>query len=452
MTSPLKTLTNSWARRAGLAGALRSEWGRWLVPVAAHVGFFGVVYALLYAVGMVDNAPFANTLIAGDAGWYESIRNFGYVPNATGQSNLAFFPLFPYLWRVLRLGSVGISVCNGGIFLLGSVWLARTFGLRRYQMLLLLSVPTVFFCFMPYTEALFFFFGAILLRGLHRRQLGLTVLGLLGCCLTRSAASLFVPAFVVAEVLACTTRADVPRLLARLGAGLAAIAAALALVMYLHYLATGNPFIFFDTQQYWGHRLYWPLPRLLHSGGGTPMLGPDLLALLVGALALLVALLLGGRWLRGWWQVVPPAMPSRAVTFSLTYCTGILLVILLFYYNGDISNISRYMLATPFFWVLVAQLAQWPLPGRRLRAALVGGAGLVTIGVAVWAGWPQRFPGYLPAEACFFFAAWLAYGGVCLVAFGNDTYSREVRGGLYVLNVVYQIFLFNLQLNGFYLG
>ena len=452
MTSPLKILINAWGARSAPDTASSPTWSRWLPLLAGHILFLIVVYSLLYAVGLVHNAPSSASLIAGDAGWYESIRRNGYVPNPTGQSNLAFFPLFPYFWRVLGLGSVGISVLNACLFLVSSTWLAQTFNLRRYQVLLLLSIPSVLFCFAPYTEAMFFFFGTILLRGLHRRQLGYTVLGLLGCCLTRSAASLFVPAFILAEVLACSSRAEVPRLLLRLGAGLATIAAALALVMYMHYLATGNPFVFFDTQQYWSHRLYWPLPRILHSGGGTPMLGLDLLALFIGLFALCVSLALGIRWLSGWRRPVAVAMPSRAFTFSLAYCTGILFVILLFYYNGDIANISRYLLATPFAWILIAQLSQWEHLSRSRRWLLAGGAGAIATFVAIWAGWPMRFPGFFPAEATFFFACWIAYGATYLVAFNTTTYSREVRAGLYVINVVYQVFLFDLFLARFYLG
>ncbi|MBO2008326.1 hypothetical protein [Hymenobacter negativus] len=308
------------------------------------------------------------------------------------------------------------------------------------------------FCLVPYAEALFFFFGVILLRGLHRQHLGLTLLGLLGCCLTRSAATLFVPALVLAEVLACTSRADLPRLALRLSAGLATIAAALGMVMYLHWKATGNAFALLESYQHWGHEITWLLPKQLHSSAGAPMLGLDLLALLTVTLATGAALGLCIRWLRGWLRPSPAEVaPSRAVVFSLGYCVGILAFLGL-YQAGDLANSSRYVLATPFFGVLVAQLPHWQHLRRTTRWQLIGVVSSLMLALAVWCGWPLRFPGFFPGETIFYFLMWAVYVWLYLAAFSTWRYSREVRTGLYVVNVMYQMVLLNLFLLAAWLG
>lgn len=453
MTFALKTLTNLWSSATRPSAAGGPSWLGWLGLLAGHVLLLAAVYSILYAVGIITNAPTSESLISWDAGWFNSVRDHGYQAPNGGQSNIPFFPLFPYLWRLLGPGGFWISIVNGALFLVGMAWLGRTFELRRSQVLLLLSVPSVFICFVPYAEALFFLFGAVLLCGLHRQHLALTLLGLLGCCLTRSAATLFAPALVMAEVLACTSRADLPRLALRLGTGLLAIAAALGLVFFMHYQATGNPFAFFEAHKQWGHIIQWPLARHYHSSAGLVVLWLDMLALFTGFLAAAVCIGLGIRWLRGWWQPGPPPLaPSRAVVFSLGYAFAAIAFILL-YQAGDIVGSSRYVLATPFFGVLLAQLPRWQQLSWRGRAGWAGLAGVLGIFIAICLGWPARFPGFFPAEAQWFFALWGVYLVLhLLVAPGVWRYGREVRAGLYVANVIYQAFLFNLFLGVIWLG
>ncbi len=404
---------------------------------------------------MLTNAPTAKNLVVWDGLYFDSVRQAGYVFTES-RTNIPFFPLFPYLWRWLGVDGLGISGINFGFLLLGTGILGHTFGMRRYQVLLLLSVPTVFFCLVPYAEALFFFFGAILLRGMHRQQLGLTVVGLIGCCLARSAATLFVPAFVFAEALACVTRAELPRLALRIGAGLLAIAAALGLVLYLHYQATGDAWIFFTAHEKWAHvPHWWPLPSRLHSAVGITVLWLDLLAVFTGLLALVICLNLGIRWLVCWfWPGAnghSPA-PSRAILFALAYCSAAIGFIFI-YQNGDLVGSSRYVLATPFFGVLLLELFRWRTLPSRTRWAMGGLAIAIALGLMIWLGWPARFPGFFPAEAHVFFALWVAYVLLYpLAALERWRYAREVRAGLYVANVVYQAFLLNTFISQVWMG
>lgn len=450
MILQLKNLT----KHLTINGTTNPSWLGWMFTLAGHTLFLVVIYSILYAVGLLEYAPSPQGLIRWDAGWFSSVRNFGYDKVITnGQSNIPFFPLFPYLWRLLGLDGLGISLVNGGLLLVGAAWLGRTFELRRHQVVLILSVPPVFFCLVPYAEALFFLFGAVLLRGLHRQHLGLTILGLLGCCLTRSAASLFVPVFVLAEMLSCLSRHDLPRVALRLGAGLAAMAVGLGAVMYMHYLATGNPWALFVAHQHWDHVPHWPLPTRVHSTAGIAVLWLDLLALFTGLMALVACAGLGIRWLIGWFRArEAPAAPSRAVVFALGYCVAAISFILL-YQSGDLVGSSRYVLATPFFGVLLAQLPQWRTLSRTARWGVAGLASAVAFAIALWCGWPSRFPSFFPAEANWHFGCWAVYLVLYLLAAPKvSRYGRELRAGLYVLHVIYQAFLLNLFIGAVWLG
>ena len=429
------------------------SWTTWLLLLLGHALFVTAVYSVLYTTGLLNYAPNAQELVTWDAGWFDSIRSHGYHSLRNGQSNIPFFPLFPYLWRLLGLDGLGISIVNMGLLLLGVAWIGNTFSLRRGQVLLILSVPSIFICFVPYAEALFFVFGAILLRGLHRQHLGLTMLGLLGCCLTRSAATLFVPAFVLAEVIACTSRAELPKLVWRLSLGIVAMAAALGTVIYMHNEATGNPLVFFAAHEQWGHKIQWPLKTQLHSSAGLVVLWLDAFALLTGLVAATSCTWLVVRWLRGFYQKGPaPAAPSRAVVFSLGYIVAAICFILL-YQADDLVGSSRYVLATPFFGIVLAQLPRWQQLAKRIKWAVVIFAVVLSVLVALWLGWPLRFPGFLPAEAHWLFAVWMSYIALYLLsAPGTWRYGREVQAGLYVFNVVYQAYLLNLFLGQVWLG
>ena len=48
-----------------------------------------------------DSPRFVETFAAWDSGWYFDIAQRGYYWNASGQSSLAFFPLYPMLMRVI---------------------------------------------------------------------------------------------------------------------------------------------------------------------------------------------------------------------------------------------------------------------------------------------------------------------------------------------------------------
>lgn len=421
----------------------------WGAALLGHAFFVVATYSVLYCFGLVRAVPTADNVITWDAGWYNSIRLNGYVGNPGGQSNIAFFPLFPYLWRLSGLDGLQVGIANFGVLLLGGGLLGRGLGLSRSQVLLVLSGPLMFFCCVPYAEALFFLFGVLLLWGLHRQRLWLTVVGLVGCCLVRSSATLFVPAFLMAELLGCTHRAAVPAALRRFGAGLLAIGGSLGFVMWLHHAATGNWLAFFETHKSWGHEPHWTLGYPLHSVAGVAVLWLDALGLVLGLLAVVAGLGLGLRWAWGWARPASAAARpvSRAVLFSLGFCIAALCFILL-YQTDNIVGMARYTLTAPFTWFLFSQLPQlgrWPARGRWAALAAVA---LALLGVAFWLGFPWHFEGFFVGPAAWYLLLWLLYAvALGLAWWPTFEGGRELRAGLYVANVVLQCFLFSVFLS-----
>ncbi len=117
-----------------------------------------------------DSARFAETFAAWDSGWYFDIARRGYYFRETGQSSIAFFPLYPLLMRALAwpFGGGDRALWTAGIVLsVACSWLAltvlhrvteTTFGDReaaRRTVLYVAVFPFAYFLTQVYTESLF---------------------------------------------------------------------------------------------------------------------------------------------------------------------------------------------------------------------------------------------------------------------------------------------------------
>jgi hypothetical protein len=236
-----------------------------------------------------------------DAHWYLDVASRGYElrgPLASVQSNVAFFPLYPWTVRVLHAVLPGhgdgswylaaLAVSNAA--LVAALWLlwrvARDLAdeeAATRTLLYVLLFPAGFVLSAPYPEALFLLLSVASLAAALKGRPGLA--GLLGLllALTRPGGVL------VAVPLAWIA-------LERGGRRLAALAAAalpgvgLAVHAALLWRVTGDPLALFHAQGAWGRVLTAPWRTLLHPRDFHPWLGP----LEAVALALVAGL---GAWL-----------------------------------------------------------------------------------------------------------------------------------------------------------
>ena len=118
-----------------------------------------------------EAAKFAETFAAWDSGWYFDIAQRGYYWSPSGQSSIAFFPLYPMLMRALAwpfgggdraLWMAGIALSYACLFLGLAVLhrlTARTFGgdreTARRTLLYVAVFPFAYFFTQVYTESLF---------------------------------------------------------------------------------------------------------------------------------------------------------------------------------------------------------------------------------------------------------------------------------------------------------
>jgi Gpi18-like mannosyltransferase len=114
--------------------------------------------------------PFVNMWARWDSGWYLDIARHGYMFIPGKQSNVAFFPLYPYLVRFVHYFIplphdagwllIGIIIANAAflvalIYLYHLVRLDYDRSLAARVVLYLCVFPTTLFCSAVYTESLF---------------------------------------------------------------------------------------------------------------------------------------------------------------------------------------------------------------------------------------------------------------------------------------------------------
>lgn len=227
------------------------------------------------------------SLLNYDAGWYHSIFEKGYSFHANKQSNIAFFPGFPFLWKLTGLGLIGVSILNTCLYI-ASIFLIRYhFKIDNFILLISLALPSVFFNYIPYSEALFFFSLSLFLIGIHKKFYW-AVIGIVLASFTRSAAYTFIPVFIGMFILQ-VNKENYQILLKKYGILIGASIATVFFVKYIQYLETGQWIGAYEAFQHWGSTLQW-IHRPLTTWGGKYLIWLDGAAVLVGAVSGIVVL------------------------------------------------------------------------------------------------------------------------------------------------------------------
>lgn len=106
-----------------------------------------------------------------DAVHYYKIVHLGY-----DHKRSAFFPFFPWIWRVLG-GNISIGiVTNILIFSFSFAILNQIFQWDYWQKILFLSIPSSIFYFLPYSESIFALSSILLLYAIIHKKNYLIIL------------------------------------------------------------------------------------------------------------------------------------------------------------------------------------------------------------------------------------------------------------------------------------
>lgn len=273
-----------------------------------------------------------SNLLKFDAELYKLIRDQGYA----GSWLCAFFPAFPFIWKLLGLSIIGVSLFNLIVYAISAATLSMVYNFSLTQRLFYLSIPSLVFMYVPYSESLFFATTALILVGLKKNNTALTSLGLFLCSLVRPTAFIFGPAILLTFFLASRNKKQLPNVILFL----ISLLAGLMTTVTIHYFYSHEWFVFFESQKLWKNYLHFPtLP--FTSWGGDSILRLDGMSLAIAIFAGIYALKL--IWIR----FQQKYFEEKDVSFSLFYLIGTALVVVLFR-DGNLYSINRFIFATPF--------------------------------------------------------------------------------------------------------
>ncbi len=217
--------------------------------------------------------PLWDSFCRWDSGWYDRIARLGYFRSGTdGQSDVAFFPAFPYLSR--WLGPVfgghwaaGLVISNLSLF--GALYFVHALGERhagegggRRAVWLVLLYPATVFYSAYYTEGLFLF--AVLGAFHFYEQDDMRSAGLLGAlaAMTRPVGVLLLPALLLGKLRRARWRpaAVSPRVL-----WLGLVLVGFGVVLATYAVQVGDPLAFVTAEARWGHAPTMPLVTLVRA-------------------------------------------------------------------------------------------------------------------------------------------------------------------------------------------
>lgn len=333
---------------------------KYLKTPFAQAFFFAFCYGVLFYIlqfvfvrtHMLGTEPTLLSLKSSDVAFYDSIREGGYLAR---EQNPGFFILFPLIWRLTHLNAWGIVALNVAFFAAGFAIVSRLLKEEnRIFWLLLLTLPSVFFAFVPYTEALFFLLAALLLYAVYRKNYKLLWLSLFIISFVRATGVFLFPAFLAMELFTHPLK-DWYKSIAR-ACFLYGLPLALGLGIFIwwQYLETGIWFVYFKIQaKNWDHHFSFPtLPLRNIENGDWRYHWLNALAILADSIALSFMIYHFVRWIR------QKQIAQNGVLFICAgYMTMALFSILLMNPRfGDQTNIMgahRYTIMTPFFFVLL---------------------------------------------------------------------------------------------------
>lgn len=311
--------------------------------------FYFIVYFVLFKTGFLSEIPNNINLLNWDASWYNSIVAEGYYLDLENQCNSGFFPGFPYLWGLLGLSPIGISIINGILFL-GAVYMLKIItSTSLFKVLFIISLPSTFFFFTPYSESLFYFFAVLFIVYWINDKLIGVIFSALIFSFVRPVFFFLIPAIIGIYLL------KIKRINNLKKPGLTIIFLLTGAILGFAIIGyeTGDFFAYSKSQiVQWKHD--FKLPSLpLTTWRGYRILWLDALALCVTVMAMSFLIVEFYRV-----QFLKKSSKFSAIeTVSLGYLLMILIYVLFFHPVEDgrttILSINRYVFCNPFLHFLI---------------------------------------------------------------------------------------------------
>lgn len=311
-----------------------------------------LIYLSLFELEVLSVLPNETNHLNWDVAFYRDIKDIGYVYAASKATNMAFFPLFPYIWKLVQLSALQIGIFNFVLFAGSFILLIGKEKFKAIYLLVLISIPCFIFFYLPYSESLFFLFGTIIINGYRNDKFTFLIIGILGCCLTRAISTVFLPMIIITEVLHWKNSNEIPFPYKRILICCLAALLAIFIVVSIQGIQTGKWFYYLETAKKFNRALILPtLP--FTTIAPERVLGIDGIAWVVGLIAAYFCIKWSIMSFGGFFLKQDYALAwDRSVYFSALFASAVFLIDTFFTNNieghTNLWSINRHLLCTPF--------------------------------------------------------------------------------------------------------
>lgn len=404
---------------------------------------FTLLFILFTFIGKISLTNFTSSLLQWDANWYHSIVTEGYSFQEKVQSNSGFFPGFPYLWKILHLSPLGISIINFLIFLVSFSWLASYLKATNLKALLILTLPSIFFFYVPYSESLFYGLTIWAIINWKKEKWKWVFISFVLLSLVRPSVFFLIPA-ISALLLFNHKKLHFLQILLLLSA----LILGTLLGFYIIGNATGNIFAYSESQSNnWNH--LFSLPSFpLTTWRGYRILWLDAWAFYSALIIAFYSLI----WGISYFQKKIKHINDEILFISFIYISMILLYVLFFHLKEDnstsILSMNRYLFCNPFLhYILFKHLFNVEVNQKNIRIL----SAILVITLIVF-GFPYSNVVELNyIQSMFFFAGFIGFILLQTIPLLKRKYTI-----LYLLilatNIILQLYLFQGYLKGNWIG
>jgi hypothetical protein len=340
-----------------------------------------------------DHVPYEqfaeSKMYSWDAALYRKIADNGYSIQAAGGDYIfAFFPLFPYLWKLSGLNAIQISLLNYFFYVVSLIILISLFigkdSTQKWRYLLVMAgIPMLVVFMIPYTEGLFMFTMTLALWGIFKNRYLLYFTGALLASMTRQSVSILVLTFFFTEfysyVLHRQLLASCKSFLLRI---LPLITGVIIVSLIQRSYGSPHPAMFIEVEKYWGFRLQWP-------GAFTDWAQEQYCTNLPLMLLILPVLLvflsfhtlktMFGKNHQSATSILPfSASQIREYLFILSsvYIVGMCLTLLVLK-GGALNGLSRFVFCTPFFSIFLFMIREKIARANTLALVTIFGVSVI---------------------------------------------------------------------------
>jgi hypothetical protein len=292
-----------------------------------------------------------------DGEHYFSIKNYGYNTEKVGGDYIfAFFPLFPFIWKISNLPPIGILFLNYIFFSISILILIKTLSeTNNYfrNLMLSFSLPSIIIFLIPYSEATFMLMVSISIYGFMKKKYWIFFVGFLLASLTRPSFTFLLLSILGTELFYFVRHKNIKLGFVNMFYRIIPLLIGTLIVSLIQYgQGSGEMFKFIEVQKYWDNILTVPhnLRDWSHEGFAINI---GIIFLIFIPLLVLFLQLFHNQFFVDEKQVLNYKISKDyLLILSLLYLIGNCLFIILFR-GGSLHCLFRFTICSPFFYIML---------------------------------------------------------------------------------------------------